>query len=152
MSAKTYLNELERALARPDADQMRRQLAAYADYNSHGIGNPPIELADDFEEVIWCHENDHDKSLAYVVIAASEIDDAEFLGLMGCSNLENVLRDPRPERLERIVREARRSARFGWLLSYPYKVAIAERAWDAITPFRITVPHEESGSDTLPPR
>ena len=152
MSAKAYLGELERALARSDADQMRRQLAAYADYYSSGSGDWPEELADDFEEIISCHDDDPDKAMAYVAIAVSESDDAGFLGLMGCGNLENVLRDPPLELLERIVTEAHKSARFRWLLSHPFKIAISERAWDAIEPFRITGPHEEPLSDTLPPR
>ena len=150
--SKNYSDELQRALARPDAGNMRQQIAAYADYYSQGAGEWPEELSDDFGEIISCYHVDSDRALAYVALAMSESDDAEFLGLMGCGNLEDVLRDPDAAILERIVAEARKSARFRWLLNHPFKVAIATRAWDAIEPFRITGPHEEPLSDTLPPR
>lgn len=146
------LGEVARALARPDAERMRRQTAAYADYHSRGAGEWPEEWADDFGEIISCHFDNPEKSLAYVALAVSESDDAGFLGLMGCSNLENILHDPEPALLGRIIAEARKSARFRWLLNHPFKVAIAEKAWDAIEPFRFTGPHEEPPSETLPPR
>jgi hypothetical protein len=152
MTGKTYSDELERALARPDAGTMMRQLDAYADYFQRGAGDWPDDCADDFEEVVTCHHDDPEKALAYVVIAASRSDDADFLGYLGCGPLEDVLRDPSSELLERIVAEAGKSARFRWLLSNPFKVAIAERAWEAIEEFRITGPHEEPSPDTLPPR
>jgi hypothetical protein len=152
MNARTYSDELERALDRPDAAQMRRQLLAYADHDAKGAGEWPAELADDFDEIITCHFDDPEKALAYVIIAASQTDDAGFLGLMACSNLENVLIDPSTELLDRVVAEARKSARFRWLLSNPFKVAIAQKAWEAIERFRINGPHEEPAADKLPPR
>jgi hypothetical protein len=152
MAGKTYSDELERALARPDAGTMMWQLDAYADYFQRGAGDWPDDGADDFEEVVTCHHDDPEKALAYVVLAASRSDDADFLGYLGCGPLEDVLRDPSSELLERIVAEAGKSARFRWLLSNPFKVAVAERAWAAIEEFRITGPHEEPSPDTLPPR
>lgn len=152
MGANTYSDELERALARPDANEMRRQLLAYASYFADDSGDWPEEYAEDFDEIITCHFDDPEKSFAYVVIAASLSDDARFLGLMGCANLEDVLCDPSPELLDRIVAEAGKSARFRWLLSNPFKIAIADRAWEAIEKFRLTGPHEEPADDTLPPR
>lgn len=152
MGEKDYFDELERALARPDADQMRRQLLDYARYDLGGAGEWPDDLADDFGEIITCHFDDPDKALAYVVIAASQTDDAGFLGLMACSNLEDILCDPSSELVERVVAEAGKSGRFRWLLSHPFKIAVAERAWVAIEPFRITGPREEPSHDTLPPR
>lgn len=87
-----------------------------------------------------------------MVIAASRSDDPEFLGYLGCGPLEDVLRDPPAELLDRIVAEARKSARFRWLLSNPYKVAVPARVWSAIEKYRVTGPHEEPSADTLPPR
>ena len=52
--------------------------------------------------------------------------------------------------IQRIVAEARKSARFCWLLSTPFKVAVSESAWRAIEPFRITGHHEEPALDTMP--
>ncbi|QBM74807.1 hypothetical protein E2E30_02830 [Sphingomonas sp. AAP5] len=121
-------------------------------YAEHFDCEWPNNLADDFGEIITCHFDDPEKSLAYVIIAASETDDAEFLQLMGCGNLEDVLCDPSPELLDRIVSEAHRSARFRWLLSNPFKVAISSKAWEAIKIFRITGPHEEPALSTVPPR
>ncbi|WP_443019057.1 DUF6869 domain-containing protein [Sphingomonas sp.] len=109
-------------------------------------------MPEDFEEIIACHVHDPEKALAYVIIAASQSDDAAFLGSMGCGPLEDILRDPSAELLERIVAEARKSARFRWLLSNPFKVAIAARAWEAIEKFRMTGPHEEAPYEALPPR
>ncbi len=129
---------------------MRRQVRAYAEHHAQGGGDWPDDLADDFAEIICCYFDDPEKALAYVILAVSQIDDAKFLGFMSCGNLEDVLRDPSPELLDRIVAEARKSARFRWLLSHPFKVAIAQRAWDAIEPFRITGPHEEPLTDTFP--
>jgi hypothetical protein len=63
-----------------------------------------------------------------------------------------VLYDPSADLLERVVAEARKSDHFRWLLSNPFKVAIAPRAWEAIEKFRITGPHEEPAADKLPPR
>lgn len=149
MGSKRYSDELERALARPDADQMCRHLDAYADH--HG-GEWPEEYAEVFGEIISCFHDDPEKAFAYVILGASRSDDAGFLGLLGCGPLEDVLDDPSDELLERIVAEARKSARFRWLLSNPFKVAIAQRAWEAIEKFRITGPHEEPSEDELPPR
>jgi hypothetical protein len=152
MAGQGYSDELQRALARPDADKMSAQIDAYADYSVRGGGEWPDDAAEDFGEILSCYHDDPEKALAYVVIAASRTDDAAFLGCLGCGPLEDVLCDPSDELLERIVAEARKSARFRWLLSHPFKVAIAERAWEAIKKFRITGPHEEPASDTLPPR
>lgn len=152
MSAKGYSDELQRALSRPDADNLLRQIDAYIAHNACGDSEWPDASADDFAEIISCYRDDPDKALAYVVIAVSRSDDAGFLSSMGCGQLEDVLRNPSSELLERIVAEARKSARFRWLLSCPFKIAIAPRAWDAIKPFRITGPHAEPPLDTLPPR
>lgn len=152
MNAETYSDELARALARPDADQMRRQLLAFAKYEGKNAEDWPDDLNHEFGEIVTCHFDDPEKAFAYVIMAASLSDDPEFLTLMGCGNLENVLRDPSPELLDRIVAEAGKSARFRWLLSNPFKIAIAPKAWEAIEKFRITGPHDEPSADTLPPR
>jgi len=152
MSAQQYSDELERALSRPDADEMAQQLDRYAAYFAEGEGDWSDEDSEAFSEIVTCHHDDPEKALSYVIIAASRTDNAEFLGFLGCGPLEDVLRDPSAELLDRIVAEARKSARFRWLLSNPFKVAIAERAWEAIEKFRITGPHEEPSPDTLPAR
>ena len=151
MSTKRYSDELERALARPDSGKMIMQLDAYAEYFARGAGDWPDDDADDFNEIVACHHDDPEKTLAYVVIAASRSDDPAFLGYLGCGPLEDILRDPSIDLLERIVAEARKSARFRWLLSHPFQVAVSASAWEAIEKFRLTGPHEEPSEDTLPP-
>ena len=144
-------NELERALGRPDADTLTRQVDAYANYFAKGGGDWPDEHEDDFDEILMSG-GDPEKALAYVIIAASRTDNAEFLRFLGCGPLENLLFNAPRELIERIAAEARRSTRFRWLLSHPFKIAINEAAWEAIEPFRLTGPHEEASLDTLPPR
>ena len=152
MAGKEYSDELDRTLARLDASKMIRQIDAYADFFARGAGDWPDDDADDFEEIVTCHHDDPEKALAYVILAASRTDDAAFLGYLGCGPLEDALRNPSPELLERVVVEARKSSRFRWLLSHPFKVAISETAWEAIEKFRSTRSHEEPPPEFLPPR
>lgn len=153
MSGKGYFDELERALARADVEQMVQQLDAYAAcFAADQPGDWPEEQAEAFGGISSCYHNDPEKAFAYVILGASRTDDARFLGALACGPLEDVLADPSDDLLERVVAEARKSARFRWLLSNPFKVAIAPRAWEAIEKFRITGPHEEPTGDKLPPR
>ncbi|MGT2513295.1 DUF6869 domain-containing protein [Sphingomonas panni] len=99
-----------------------------------------------------CSNDDPEKLLAYVVLGAARSDDPGFLAVLGCGPLENILRNPSPELLDRIVAEARKSVRFRWLLNCPFRIAIAPSAWDAIARFRITGPHAAPAADHLPPR
>jgi len=48
MTGKGYSDELEQALARPDADKMIQQLDAYAEYFARGAGDWPDQYAEDF--------------------------------------------------------------------------------------------------------
>lgn len=146
------MDELERALARPDADLMCRELDAYAEYHENGGGEWSQASADAFDEIITCHHDDPEKAFAYVIVGASRSDHSGFLAALGCGPLENILANPSEELLERIVTEARKSARFRWLLSNPFKAAIAAKAWDVIERFRISSPHEDPSGAKLPPR
>lgn len=145
-------DELQRALARSDARKMCQQIDAYADYYAKGAGDWPDDSSDDLSEITTCAWDNPEKALSYVVLAAARSDDPEFLGFMACGPLEDLLDGPSPQLLDRIVGEAGRSARFRWLLSHPFKIAIAERAWEAIREFRSTGQHEEPLDDTLPPK
>lgn len=147
MQSQSYTDELERALGRADADALIERIDAYIEYDASGAGDWPVERVEDFGEIIDCHRDDPDKALAYVVLAASRTDDEGFLGMMGAGPLEDILRDPSPELIERLVAEARKSARFRWLLSIPYQIAIAARAWAAIEKFRV-----DADAVELPPR
>ena len=151
MADKTYSSELERALARADAPDLKRQTRAYYEYYLRDFETGEDENTADIDAVNDS-EADPDRALAYVVLAASTYDDPQYLAFIGAGLLENLLDDPSEEFLERIVAEARKAARFRWLLSVPFKVAISERAWEAIKPFRITGEHEEPTGETLPSR
>lgn len=129
VSKKPHLDELEVALARPDVDQLCQNIDAYIRYGANeGSGEWPEEHAEGFGEIISCAHDDPDKPLAYVVLAASRTDDAGFIAPLACGPLEDLLRDTSDELLDRVLAEARKSARFRWLLSHPFKVAIAPKA------------------------
>jgi len=148
MSKHAYKDELQLALSRSDAQQMCDLIDAFA---AHHEGDWPEEHADAIGDELFSGPYDPDKMLAYVVLAAARTDDAAFIGVLACGPLEDILRDPSPSILDRIIAEARKSSRFRWLLSFPFKVAISERAWSAIAKFRITGPHEEPQNETMPP-
>jgi hypothetical protein len=125
-------SELDRALARPDAAKLIRQIDTYVEHMQSGEQGWPEEISDDLGEVLQSGQDDPDKALAYVVIAAARTDDDSFLGFMGAGPLEDALESPNRQFLERVVAEARRSKRFRWILSVPYRVAISDDAWHAI--------------------
>lgn len=151
MDDQSFSNELERVLARPDASDLRRQTRVYYDYYLKDFETAE-EAAADIDAVSESAHSDPDRALAYVLLAAATYDDGEYLAFMGAGLLEDSLRDPSTEFLKRIVSEARGSARFRWLLSVPFRVAVSEEAWEAIKPFRISGEHEEPAAESLPPR
>ena len=150
MSDKSFSGELERALARPDAEKLVRQIDAYAAHIASGDGDWPEKFVDDFGEILDSHWEDIEKALAYVVLGANRSDDPDFVNLLGCGTLEDILRNPTDEMLDRIVAEAKRSPRFRWMLNSPYEVAVSKTAWKAIEAFRQTGPHEEPQLETMP--
>jgi hypothetical protein len=152
MAEKFFSNELERVMARADAEKLIRQIDAYAAHIESGDHDWPEDFADDFCEILDSHREDPEKALAYVVLGANRSDNADFVNLLGCGTLEDILRNPTDELLGRIVAEARRSPRLRWMLNSPFKVAVSKAAWAAIQPFRQTGPEEEPQLDTMPPR
>ena len=146
------ITELERALAREDAQSLISHVDARSEYFSAGAGEWPKESAVHFGQDLCFFYGDDEKVLAFVVIAAARSNNVDFLQFVGAGLLEAVLCDPSPTLLNRIVVEARRSARFRWLLSIPFKVAVSPPAWKSIEEVRITGPHQEPAADTLPPR
>src|SRR5688572_2445763 len=79
--------ELDRALARPDADELTRQIDIYIAHHQSGTEGWPDEIADDLGEVLQSGDDDPDKALAYIAIAAARTDDEAFLGFMGAGPL-----------------------------------------------------------------
>ena len=81
------------------------------------------------DAVMSSHWTDPERGLAYIALAMAEYDDSEFLELMSAGLLEDMLQDPSPELLGRVVAEARKTARFRWMLGIPFKHAIPDRVW-----------------------
>jgi hypothetical protein len=153
MSAKSFTSELDRAMARPDSEGLLALVAAYERYfaETGGEGEWPEKLAEHFGGTLDWPERDPDKALAYIVFVAAYSTNPAFIGMTACGPLEDILRQPSDTMISRVVAEARKSARFRWLLSHPFKVAVSEAAWSAIAPFRITREHEEPPHETMPP-
>ena len=152
MAAKSFSSELDIASARSDSDDMIRTIDAYAAYwvETDGASDWPEDQEDAFGQICGGLNDDPNKALTYVVLGASRSDHPGFIACLGCGPLEDILREPSEEMIQRIVAEARKSARFRWLLSHPFKVAVSEAAWLAIERFRITGPHEEPPLETMP--
>ena len=133
MPDKSFSNELQRALARADVEILALNLEAYRQW---------IEACDAEKPDEWDHpgnsddlydaHNDPDRALAYLALAASRYDDPYFLGVMAAGPLEDILRDPTREVLERVRAEARKTPRFRWMLSGVWLHAIAERAREPV--------------------
>lgn len=152
MSAKAFTSELDLALARPDAEQLLSLVAAYDEYfaDTDGKGAWPEEWSDAFGDIMDWPETDPELALAYVILAAGRSNNPSFVAVVACGPLEDILRAPSDDMIRRIVAEARKSARFRWMLSHPFKVAVSSTAWQAIEPFRITGPHEEPEHESMP--
>lgn len=157
MTDKAFFNELERALERPDVADLIGDLEDYRSFNAEVTAKGPpwkppeldsFERLGNYANVMEAHWDDPDRGLAYVALAMGKYDDRDFLGVMAAGLLEDLLRDPAPEMLERIVEEARKTARFRWMLSGVWVHTIAERARapiaHAIGEYRLEQP--------LPPR
>lgn len=145
MSDKSYFNELQRALARPDIDNLREQLGTFY---RHTGSNWPDEVDSDMDAVMCAHWPDPDRGLAYLALAMAEYDDPEFLGVMAAGLLENLLQDPTAEFLERIATEARKTERFRWMLGIPFRHAMPDRVWEKIEDYVI----KDVDGTPLPPR
>ena len=113
-------------------------------------GEWPDEWAEAFGDMLDWPERDPDKALAFIVIAASRMNDSGTIGVLACGPFEDLLREPSQDMLSRIEAEARKSARFRWLLDHPFKVAVSAEAWEVIQKFRTTGPHEEPPNNTMP--
>ena len=152
MFEEPYSDELQRALARADAWEMIQQIEDYAAYFANGAGEWPDSKADDFREIITCQHDNPEKALAYVALAGWRSDDPQFLGFMGNGLLEGVLMSRSAQLLRRILAEARKSARFRWILSHTCEGMVDEAAWKEIAQYRISSPREPPADETLPPR
>jgi hypothetical protein len=154
MSDKAFDNELARALARGDVEELRRVLAVHHQYSLDSEIEVKREWTDDCDFVISAgggpDSQDRETALALVSLAAATYDEASYLGLLAAGPLENILYDPDPQMLNRIVAEARKTLRFRWMLSgvwlhaiHPNNVAAIKTAVGDMSMDR---------NDPLPPR
>jgi hypothetical protein len=148
MTDNSFSNELERALARPDVATLRLNLEDYCHYMESVTGKGPDdwECEGNFNYVYDAHENP-DVALAYVMLALSEYDDPHFLGVVAAGPLEDTLREPRPELIQRVVAEALRTPRFRWMLRQIY-LPVAEWASRLLK----EAAGDRTLDDPLPPR
>jgi hypothetical protein len=80
-----------------------------------------------YNYVMTAHSDYPDKGLANLALAMANYDARDFLGLLAAGLLEDLLSDPSPEFLNRIVVEARKTPRIRWLLSRVSLHAIAKQ-------------------------
>jgi hypothetical protein len=134
MGEKTFSNELQRAQARTDASELVRDLDDYYRFHREIMGEGRFQgvTGGNHCRVMDAHWDDPDRGLAYLALAMSRFDDTSFLGVLAAGLLEDLLRDPTPEILNRIMAEARKTARFRWMLSGVWLHVIAERARTAV--------------------
>ena len=151
MSEKSFKNELARALARPDADQLKSVIAAYHDWNARGSSDKTEEWSDGLD--IWfdaSHDN-HEMALALVVLAAATYDDPAFLALVAAGPLEELLcrdRGASEAIVQRILDEARRTPRFRWMLSCVWTMSARPELAAAVA----EIVSEMTDESPLPPR
>lgn len=145
-----YKDELMRALERPDVTILRERVELYHAFNkANGKGREVLleQRFEDFDPYFFAND-DPDLGLALIALASSMYDDTEFLGAMAAGPLEDLLSEPRPDILDRVIAEARKSARFRWLLKGVFLHAVAEEARPRIA----AVIGNMSEDDPLPPR
>ena len=130
MSKEAFKSELDRARSRLDAKTLLLDVEDYRlfDRDVRGLEDFVGVEGGNFCHVQDAHWDEPDKGLAYLALALATYDDEYFLGLLAAGLLEDLLRDPSPQLLERIIVEARRTPRFRWMLAGVWLHAIAERA------------------------
>lgn len=146
-----YTDELTRAAARPDADDLRSAIEAYYRYfKLAGKEEKEAFLTThgDSVELFFFTYEDPDLGIALVALAASMFDDREFMFLIAAGPLEDILQKPNEEIIERVVIEARKNARIRWMLTGIFLHAISDDARPHIIAAIGTMKEE----DPMPPR
>lgn len=150
MTRTSYSDELMRALARPDVAELRGAVQAYFEYSRLSGKERDCFLAK-YEagiEKFFATHDDTDLGLALVMLAASMFDDPDFLFLVAAGPLEDILRKPGIETIDRVVAEARKTARFRWMLTGVFLHAISDLARPRIAAIIGTM----TENDPMPPR
>jgi hypothetical protein len=150
MTRSTYDDELIRALERPDVGELQTAVSAYHTYSELKgkereayFNECPAPL-----ELFFSTADDPDLGMALVALSASMYDDPHFLFLVAAGPLEDILGKPSREVIDRVVAEARKNARFRWMLTGIYLHAVSDEARPKIAAAIGTV----TESDPVPPR
>lgn len=134
-SQQNFTNELTRAMQRHDRSELEKLCRIYSDWQVANDSQRYYDKhSDDLDTWMDLGYSDPDRALASVMIAASQYNDAHFLGMVAAGILEDMLREPPTEILDRVVNEARKTPRLRWMLSGVYPHAMANSAWELIGP------------------
>lgn len=155
MKKPAYANELARALARSDADILKRSLSDYYDWTRLSGSEREHHWPDGLDP--WFESDDLDRSLALVALAMASTDEEDFLIGVACGLLESVLSHGPAIRgvplakdfLQRIIDEARRTPRFRWMLSAMWTTGMPQQEAQLIAD---AVGSASCETDPLPPR
>jgi hypothetical protein len=128
-----FSNELEKVLARPDAEALARHLEAY--FSAYKNLSAGVEASDEdvcgSEPIYRASLSDPNEAFAYAVLAMANYDDEPFLYYVAAGPLEDCLRRASADLVERVMAEARRTPRLRWMLNgvYPHAIRqdVAER-------------------------
>lgn len=130
MADRSFSSELYRARGRDDASTLLCDLKDYHQFNRRVQGrdeNNVVKGGNHFR-VMDAHFDGPEKGMAYLALAMAHFEDRAFLGMLAAGLLEDLLCDPSPGLLDRIVTEVRKTPRFRWMLSGVWLHAIAEQA------------------------
>lgn len=163
--------ELQRAMARDDKDDLLHSVEVYRRWSGYGEPDDSKaarsdKVSDDAtaEDELWHDEldpwfepHDPERGLALIALAMANYDDEGFLALISAGMLEEIVShnpassgEPlRADILARIVDEARRTARFRWILSGVWTSGCPQEVTAAIKQAVGTV---NIDADPLPPR
>ncbi|MEM7690429.1 MAG: DUF6869 domain-containing protein [Pseudomonadota bacterium] len=161
MNSKSFENEYQRVLARSDLSEMRRTLKSAARFvrsNRKLLDEDPHDQG--FGEIY--EPDDPERLLAFSILAMAEFDDPHLIGLIAAGPLEDIfmfsaigseyLPPADPDLIEnllvRIEDEARKTARFRWMLSGVWTTSFKPDHAKRIE----TACAGASLEDTLPPR
>jgi hypothetical protein len=150
MTSTGYRDELIRTLARSDAAELRSAVQTYFGYSKLSAKEQESCFADYKAaiEIFLAAHDDPDLAMALVMLAASMFDDRDFLFLVAAGPLEDMLVKPSVETIDRVVAEARKNARFRWMLIGIFLHAISDQARPQIAAIIGTMTED----DPLPPR
>jgi hypothetical protein len=150
MTRNSYSDELMQALARSDVAELRSAVQAYFEYSKLSGKEQESFFANEEAgiEIFDATHDDPDLGMALVMLAASMFDDPHFLFFVAAGPLEDILRKPSVETIDRVVAEARKNARLRWMLTGVFLHAISDQARPRITAAIGTM----TENDLVPPR